>query len=120
DPAHRLTLVGLDFDAILDRYDGAGGGVGIDLATVGLDAVRFVRISNEGVDSTPEIDAIADVARASPDSADPDLDGDGVVGGGDMGLMLAAWGTPGPLGDLNRDGTVDGVDLGLLLVAWGR
>ncbi|MCA9286012.1 MAG: hypothetical protein KDA22_12385 [Phycisphaerales bacterium] len=47
-----------------------------------------------------------------------DLDGDGQVNGSDLGIMLGAWGTPGP-GDLNDDGTVDGSDLGLLLGAWG-
>lgn len=119
DPAHGSSLVGLDFDTMLSRYDGSGGGTGIDLAVVGLEAIRFVRITNEGSDSTPEIDAVADVAPTAPEPADPDLDGDGVVGGGDMGLMLVAWGTSGPLGDLNGDGIVDGVDLGLLLVAWG-
>jgi len=47
-----------------------------------------------------------------------DLNGDGVVDGADLGLLLGAWGTSGP-GDLNGDGTVDGADLGLLLGAWG-
>ena len=46
-----------------------------------------------------------------------DLNGDGVVNGADLGLMLAAWGTTGP-GDLNGDGVVGGADLGLLLAAW--
>jgi hypothetical protein len=45
-----------------------------------------------------------------------DLNGDGVVDGGDLGLLLAAWGTAG--GDLNGDGTTDGADLGLLLANW--
>ncbi len=47
----------------------------------------------------------------------PDLDGDGVVGGGDLASMLASWGTP--LGDLTGDGTTDGQDLAGLLSAWG-
>ncbi|MFO0874107.1 MAG: hypothetical protein U0575_09070 [Phycisphaerales bacterium] len=51
---------------------------------------------------------------ASPLS--PDLNGDGVVNGADLGIMLGAWGTSG--GDLNGDGTTDGGDLGLLLGAW--
>jgi Subtilase family len=46
-----------------------------------------------------------------------DLNGDGVVDGADLGLLLGAWGTPGA--DLNNDGTTDGADLGLLLGAWG-
>jgi hypothetical protein len=47
-----------------------------------------------------------------------DLNGDGVVDGADLGLLLSEWGTSGPAGDLNNDFTVDGADLGLLLSAW--
>ncbi|MDE0890473.1 MAG: hypothetical protein OSA40_13590 [Phycisphaerales bacterium] len=46
-----------------------------------------------------------------------DLNGDGAVNGGDLGLLLAAWGGAG--GDLNDDGVTDGGDLGLLLSYWG-
>jgi hypothetical protein len=46
-----------------------------------------------------------------------DLDGNGLVNGADLGLLLGAWGTSGP-GDLNGDGIVNGADLGLLLGAW--
>jgi len=48
-----------------------------------------------------------------------DLDGDGVVGGADLGLLLAAWGSADPDADLDGSGTVDGSDLGLLLASWG-
>ncbi len=49
-----------------------------------------------------------------------DLDGDGFVGGSDLGLLLAAWGCAGPCpADVDRDGSVGGTDLGLLLAAWG-
>lgn len=48
-----------------------------------------------------------------------DLDGNGVVDGSDLGMLLAAWSeTSGPA-DLNRDGIVDGADLGQLLSNWG-
>ena len=46
-----------------------------------------------------------------------DLDGNGAVDGGDLGLLLAGWGSSSP--DLTGDGLVDGSDLGLLLAAWG-
>ena len=50
-----------------------------------------------------------------------DLDGDGRVGGSDLGLMLAAWGPGTNLpADLNRDGVVNGADMGSLLGAWTR
>ncbi|MFO0873931.1 MAG: hypothetical protein U0575_08175 [Phycisphaerales bacterium] len=46
-----------------------------------------------------------------------DLNGDGVVDGADLGILLAAW--DGVEGDLNGDGSTDGADLGILLAAWG-
>ena len=48
-----------------------------------------------------------------------DLNSDGRVDGGDLIVLLGAWGEPGPLGDLNDDGMVDGSDLLELLSAWG-
>ncbi len=47
-----------------------------------------------------------------------DLNNDGVVNGADLGLLLANWGTGGPVGDLNFDCTVNGADLGILLANW--
>lgn len=47
-----------------------------------------------------------------------DLNGDGVVSGADLGLLLGNWGNPG-LTDLNGDETTNGADLGLLLGNWG-
>ncbi|MAC19748.1 MAG: hypothetical protein CMJ23_08790 [Phycisphaerae bacterium] len=47
-----------------------------------------------------------------------DLDGDGVVGAADLGLVLANWGGSG-LGDVDGDGVVGASDLGLVLAAFG-
>ncbi len=52
-----------------------------------------------------------------------DIDGNGVVDGADLGLLLFNWGALteiGGTGDLNCNGIVDGGDLGLLLTAWGE
>lgn len=46
-----------------------------------------------------------------------DFNGDGIVGGADLGLLLAAWDSS--RGDLDGDGTTSGADIGLLLAAWG-
>lgn len=46
-----------------------------------------------------------------------DLDGDGVVGGADLGLLLSGWGTAS--GDISGDNVSNGKDLGILLSAWG-
>ena len=52
-----------------------------------------------------------------------DLNGDGLVNGADLGLLLGVWGTCAPLeigcfGDLNFDGLINGADLGVLLANW--
>jgi len=48
-----------------------------------------------------------------------DLNGDGVVDGADLGILLDAWGPCVGCGaDLNGDGVVDGADLGILLDNW--
>jgi len=56
----------------------------------------------------------------------PDINGDGVVNGADLGALLMRFGLPcsGPTqpcapADLNNDGFINGVDLGILLSAWG-
>jgi hypothetical protein len=53
---------GLGLADIIAGYDGSGGGLGIDIGALGLDQIRFVRVTNPiGSGFTPEIDAFADV-----------------------------------------------------------
>ena len=47
-----------------------------------------------------------------------DLNGDRLVNGADLGILLAAWGSGDTVADLDCDGTVGGADLGLLLAGW--
>ena len=47
-----------------------------------------------------------------------DLNGDGVVNGADLSILLAAWGSDDPVADLDGNGVVDGADLALLLGDW--
>ncbi len=58
--------------------------------------------------------------NGTPDGCEPvsDLDGDGVVGGGDLSIMLTAWASGDALADVNDDGLVDGLDLAALLSEW--
>ena len=54
-----------------------------------------------------------------------DIDGDGAVGGGDLAVMLGAWGQTSAgsgflASDLNGDGQVDAADLSVLLAQWGQ
>lgn len=57
------------------------------------------------------------LSPAVPNPAD--VNGDGVVDGTDLALVLSAWGSTAPgAADLNGDGVVDGTDLALLLSSW--
>jgi hypothetical protein len=61
DPA--FNPIGKTFTELIAAYAGSGGGLGIDIGSVGLSSVSFVRIANPtGSGVTPEVDALADVA----------------------------------------------------------
>ena len=53
-------------------------------------------------------------------SGDPDLDGDGMIDGSDLTLLLVEWGGTASEADLDCDGVVGGGDLALLLSAWSQ
>jgi hypothetical protein len=75
-----------------------------------------------GFGSTTVVGGLLNISGPEGNACPGDLDGDGSVGGADLGLLLGAWGAcPGTpcLGDLNLDGEVNGADLGLLLGQWG-
>ena len=71
---------------------------------------------------------LADNAGVNPDTIPADINGDGVVNGLDLGILLANWSippaAPGCAGalpcaaDLNGDTFVNGLDLGILLAGW--
>lgn len=60
---------------------------------------------------------VAQTGPICPPPVPGDLNGDGVVNGADLGILLTGWGTNGA-GDFNGDGLVDGADLGILLTSW--
>jgi hypothetical protein len=67
DPA--FNPIGKTFAQLIAGYGGSGGGLGIDIGSVGLSSVSFVRLTNPtGSGVTPEIDALADVT-AVPEPA---------------------------------------------------
>ncbi|MFO0962219.1 MAG: FG-GAP-like repeat-containing protein [Phycisphaerales bacterium] len=47
-----------------------------------------------------------------------DINGDGIVNGVDLGLLLGAWGSNDVGADLTHDGVVNGADIGVLLGGW--
>lgn len=60
------------------------------------------------------------IVRFTPNPAFPqDINGDGIVNGLDLGMLLADWGTNTARSDFNADGKVNGYDLGMLLASWG-
>lgn len=48
-----------------------------------------------------------------------DFDGNGVVNGIDLAVVLAGWGTGNADGDTNNDGIINGIDLATVLASWG-
>lgn len=70
---------------------------------------------------TPDCCELGGDCGPCPDSP-WDLNQDGMVDGGDVGLFLGLWGecvSAGCPGDFNLDGEVSGADLGLILGYWG-
>jgi hypothetical protein len=120
DPLAAAVVLGANYETLLEIYGGSGGGAPVDVAAAGLATVRFVRIRVPlDAGEVIEIDAFSSV---TPQGSPADLDGDGSVGGGDLALLLQAWGgcprsSPCPA-DLDGNGVVDGADLALLLAAW--
>ena len=86
-------------------------------------ATMRVRFQARDLGSGSVVEAAIDDFRVSRFECQPfapaDFNRDGVVDGIDLGVLLAAWGTPGGPADLNGDGVVDGNDLGSLLGSWG-
>ncbi|MFO0874123.1 MAG: hypothetical protein U0575_09150 [Phycisphaerales bacterium] len=71
------------------------------------------------IDDNPRVSGgVVDLGAFEFNACPADLDGDGVVDGGDLGLLLGSWGGAGA-GDIDGNGVVDGADMGLLLAAWG-
>ncbi len=49
----------------------------------------------------------------------PDLDGNCIVNGSDLSIVLGEWGTTDSIADLDGSGVVDGGDLTIVLGGWG-
>lgn len=103
----------VDAEAFVDVYRGTvedcDGDGEVDLLQILLDA---------SLDT--DTDGLLDDCTGGFDPAD--LDHNGVVDGGDLGILLGNWGpsTGGvAAGDFNEDGAIDGADLGVMLGSWG-
>ncbi len=47
---------------IIAGYNGSGGGAGIDIGALGLEWIRYVRVTSNAAGFTPDIDAFSDVS----------------------------------------------------------
>jgi len=102
---------------------GSGATANIFAATVIDDGTQDVLLVGGSITSingqpTGRVAAYVGCTQSGPLG---DLNGDGVVNGADLGILLSSWGIcrgecPA---DLNGDGVVDGADLGILLSNWG-
>jgi len=75
-----------------------------------------------GVEAEPELteEDVLFLAALPTGGCPGDLNGDRVVDGADLGLLLAVWGADAPPAmDFDGDTAVTGADLGALLGAWG-
>lgn len=107
--ANMVTSVDANGFGQLAVTDVTLGTVAIDLgAPFGVQNVTIKKISLSGtIDITPIYAPLLG-----------DLNGDNLVDGADLGLLLAGWGTDDAPADLDGSGEVDGADLGILLGAW--
>ena len=100
---------------LFTEADAGESGFGCVVATSGLHVAVGAPSRGAGVEGGVR------AVTSRPARRTPDLNGDGIVSGADLGLLvgmfrIAASNSPG---DLNYDGQVNGLDLGLLLAAWG-
>jgi len=89
------------------------------------DAVAFIVDPNLGPQARAGIVAIGDarvIVQQAPSPCPADLDGDGLVGGSDVAVLLGSWGLSGPdlIGDIDANGFINGGDLAVLLNSWGE
>ena len=96
DPAlGPADCAGKNMAEMIDLYDGAAGGAGFDIGSLGLDWIQYVRIENLPDSSArSEVDAVADVAAC-----------------GDYKRSR-------PGGDVNEDCRVDFADLAVIAENW--
>ena len=113
----------VDFVGCTIRNNSASGYGGISMGSQTLLSLTDTTVcgnSSPGQINGPWTDNGGNyVADECPVDCPADFDGNGVVNGGDLGVLLAAWGTNNPEFDLDGNGIVNGGDLGLFLSFWG-
>jgi hypothetical protein len=109
------TSPNLEHGTVTTAMDGCPSGGGrltaqLQAGTTYYVAAGFIWANDDGC-----LTRTATVEYVDPCPAD--FNDDDVTDGIDLGILLAAWGTPAR--DITGDGVTDGVDLGILLAMWG-
>ncbi len=91
-----------------------GGQAVNQIASFGEDGNGELYIVDHGGGIYKIVPASGEVTCPEPNPAD--LNGDGVVNGSDMTIILSCWGAP--CADINGDGTTDGQDMTVVLSSW--
>lgn len=82
-------------------------------------AVGVQAVGEEGEAIAHEVDFESDFQFIVPVPGGADIDGDGLVNGADIAMVLGSWGScAGCPAGLNDDGVVDGSDLAVVLGNW--
>lgn len=120
---HDTTLgvfTSCDPTSVIACNDDACNSVASEVTFDAVCGQRYLVAIGGSSPSTSLGSGVVEVSQSGPECPPPlvgDLDGDGVVNGADLGIMLTSWGSAGA-GDLNGDGIVDGADLGIILTSW--
>lgn len=103
--------------------DGRGAGYATPQARLSPEALQWLQAGHLYVSVTGRFpgNELRGSLRGIPEACDGDLNLDGHVDEGDLGILLADWGCPNGTctGDLDADGDVDETDLATLLADWG-
>jgi hypothetical protein len=113
---HFRINVDLNDDGIVNSSD-----LGMQLGATGQKDMRYDH-NKDGVVDDKDIDVLLSFFGTSGKArvSNPDLDGNGMVDGGDLGIVLGSFGEENGAGDINNDGNVNQSDLDLLLAFWGQ
>ncbi len=96
-----------------------GGGTQSAITSFGEDAKGEIYICNQNSGRIYKIIPLDLPEDCGPPPSPYDLNGDGCVDGGDIGIFVTQWGTPNSFADFNGDGETNSADLGMLLGGWG-
>lgn len=105
----------LAWSSSIDGPLGTGRVLAIGSLSAGTHTLTLVGTDLGGLTTTRTV-TVTVQARSLVDA---DFDGDGLVGGSDLSVLLANWNQAGfAAGDLDFNQTVDGTDLALMLAHW--